>query len=414
MYFALAATLPSAAGLGGGGVCVAFDARASRGDAIEFLSRAPSRPAPAGAIAIATPGNVRGMAAVHARYGNLRWEQLVRPGEQIARFGIPTPRALAADLARAGARLGADPAAGAIFARREGRLLNEGDDLTQLDLAVALGQIRAQGAGEFYGGALARRMAEGAALSGLWLSAEDLQGYRPSYVEPQTAAFGDHTVYFPPASVAGSRIAAELWRLLGDQGQYRRAPSGERERVFAEVTGRLYAAVAPAAPDRLGGPVDDAATGFAAMDRSGAAIACSVTMNAPFGSGRMIRGTGILGAEPGLGARSLAPMIVANRPTREAVYAAAAGGNSAAPTALIGVALKTLIDQRSLVDALAASRSHPGAGGAANFTEGGANAAAALGRVNSIYCAEGARSATRRCVVRADPRGHGLGADAGT
>ena len=75
LYFTLAATYPMAASLGGGGVCLVFDAPTATAESLEFLPRPPVR---GGSVAV--PGSVRAMSALHARYGRLRWEQLVAAG----------------------------------------------------------------------------------------------------------------------------------------------------------------------------------------------------------------------------------------------------------------------------------------------------------------------------------------------
>ena len=89
-FFTLAVTYPLAAGLAGGGACVVYDALSGTAESIDF---SPSVPALGGAVAV--PGAVRGMAALHARFGRLRWSQLVLKAEEKARFGFPASRALA-------------------------------------------------------------------------------------------------------------------------------------------------------------------------------------------------------------------------------------------------------------------------------------------------------------------------------
>src|SRR5260221_5056316 len=58
-YFALSVTLPSTAGLGGGGVCVAYDPLKKRMEVIDFLPR----PTAGGAMAV--PANLRRIALLH-------------------------------------------------------------------------------------------------------------------------------------------------------------------------------------------------------------------------------------------------------------------------------------------------------------------------------------------------------------
>ncbi len=97
MYFAMSVTLPSRAGLGGGGVCVIFDNSARKAESLQFLPRA------SGAKGV-VPQTARAMAALHARHGLLPWGQLLSPAESMARFGHPVSRAFVRDLVPQGLR----------------------------------------------------------------------------------------------------------------------------------------------------------------------------------------------------------------------------------------------------------------------------------------------------------------------
>lgn len=174
MGFTLAVTLPSSAGLGGGGACVTFDGRTVTPTHFDFPATT------AGGSRIAIPALVRGLALVHARYGRIAWSQLLGPAESAARFGTPVSRALAHDLALAPAELTRDSATARIFAPN-GTLIREGDLLVQLDLATILGQLRQRGAGEFYLGTMPRMIAE--ASEGT-LPLEALRGYLPQVTAP--------------------------------------------------------------------------------------------------------------------------------------------------------------------------------------------------------------------------------------
>ncbi len=88
MYFAMAVTLPSRASLGGGGVCLVFDPRTRDAQTLEFLARPPARIPPEADRPTAVPGNVRGFYSLQARYGRLRWSQVLVAAENLARFGV--------------------------------------------------------------------------------------------------------------------------------------------------------------------------------------------------------------------------------------------------------------------------------------------------------------------------------------
>lgn len=423
-YFALSVTMPATAGLGGGGVCVVHAAGGLVVEAIDFTARAPAGPVPPGRWAVAVPGNVRGMFALHARYGRLRWERVVRPAEHLARFGIKISRALAGEAAVAGERLGADRETLRVFGGADGKGVREGRNLRQLDLATVLGRIRANGAGDFYLGEVARKLARGVGAAGGYLPVRELRSYRPVWRATATEKFGDHTVHLPPLPVSGGMFAAAMWRRLVAGGGYRSGSGAGRLRSIA-------AAVAEAYRGRLDYLQRD--YGIAAwivMDREGGAVACGVTMNQVFGSGRVIPGTGIVAVYPPRpgrdGAVALAPVLVVNRHNGESFAAASASGR-AAPVALISVLVRALEEGRPLDETLDAVRAIPGPAPSSLLVERHATRAVRarlaalglevgeapnLGRVSIMYCPDGMAGNPRQCDVGTDRRGFGYAINA--
>ena len=230
LYFALAATYPVAAGIGGGGVCVAYDARGNRTGTIDFsLARmAGSAGAKPG---IAPPGNVRGMAALHARFGRLRWARLVQPGERIARFGHRISRALARSIAANAARLRRDERARAAFFRPDGSPLREGDRLEQVTLATVIGQLRFQGAGALHiADPWRAAMPSPPPPSGAACRSRRCAAPRRRGASRNASTLGDHEVVLVPSSVA-----AGLWRRLFVEGAYRRADDTGKAAAIAEA-----------------------------------------------------------------------------------------------------------------------------------------------------------------------------------
>jgi gamma-glutamyltranspeptidase/glutathione hydrolase len=332
MYFTMAVTLPSRAGLGGGGVCLVFDHGDKAAEAIEFLPRA----GPSGGV---VPRGVRAMAALQARHGLSRWEPLLAPAENLARFGHPVSRALARDLARAAGTIGSDRALSRIFRSGTGRSPGEGDRVTQADLSAVLAGIRLQGAGYFHGGPFTRRFAEAASAAGERLSPAELRGALPRFQAPARLRFGTETLYFSVPPAADGLLAAALWQMLTEVRDYESAPPDERPHLFAEAAMRAFADRAawftpagesrePAAallerkrlarlmadydagrhtaaslltPPPRARPENPDGAGFAVGDRWGNAVACSLTMNRLFGAGRVAPDTGILLAAPPLG-----------------------------------------------------------------------------------------------------------------
>lgn len=470
VYFALAVTLPSSASLGGGGVCLVHDWPSGNTEALEFLARAPAVVPPGTTRPSAVPGNARGFFALHAKYGALRWGQVVGPAESLARFGIQVSRAFARDVRAVEPALLAEAGSRRIFARPGGvGLVGEGDFLTQLDLAGTLARLRGRGPGDFYGGQLARTLVAGVERAGGSLLPEDLRTFAPRWLDTVKVGLGNLTVHFAPAPAAAGIVAAQMFAMSVDGDRYEDAAAEERPHVLAETALRAFAdrgrwlgpggastvpaaqltakarlrallasyraghhvaaaGLDPAPVKRLENP---AATSFVTIDRDGSAVACALTANNLFGTGRIAEGTGIvIGAMPGQSGRgptSLGPMLAVNHNVNEFFFAAAAAGGVTAPTALTQVALASLVDGRRLEDAIAAPRVHHGGVPDVAYVEKGLGAAAvkalrgrghrvstvpSLGLVNAANCLRGLPPNPGSCSVRADPRGFGLAASA--
>ena len=215
MYFALAVTLPSAAGLGASGACIVHDDKTKAAEAFVF----PPIAAP-GAVngqPFSVPSGVRGVMLMHIRHGQLRWEQTVAPAERLARFGVPVSRALSRDLQAGAAVLGNDRETRRVFGKGSGGTLTEGDIWTQGDLAGTLGAIRQRGGGEFFQGALARTLSEQVSQMGGNLPLEALRNAVPQSGPPTTESYGRRKVYVAPPPAAGAAA------LAGWKGQ---APGG--------------------------------------------------------------------------------------------------------------------------------------------------------------------------------------------
>ena len=471
VYFALSVTLPSSASLGGGGVCVVRDVVTETVEALEFLPRAP-KAGPSGASRpTAIPGNPRGFFALHSRYGSIRWSQILAGAENLARFGTPVSRALALDVAKVGNALAADKGARRIFTResktRPGslRVLAEGDFITQLELANVLSRLRALGPGDFYIGQFAQTFVQAVASAGGALVVDDLRGYLPKWRPTLAIEFGNEIAHFAPPPAAAGVVAAQVWAMLTRDDDYEDADD-ERAHLLAEASLRAFAdrvgwiganvesgpdfasalvseerianlwqtvrrdrhvpagTLRPAPVRRLENP---AATTFVTVDRRGSAVACALTMNNLFGTGRIAPGTGILLAmapdDRGRGPEPLGPMIVFNGNNGSFRFASAAWGGAVAPTAMMNVALGALVENKPLEDAIGAKRLHHGGDPDLVYYEPGFDAArlnamtargqhvaptATLGRVNAAHCPKGLPPNWASCSFRADPRGAGL------
>jgi gamma-glutamyltranspeptidase/glutathione hydrolase len=457
-YFALAVTMPSTAGLGGGGTCLINDRPDKTVEAIMFLPLAGS----GGQI---VPLNVRGMALLQARHGTAHWSALLGPAQRLAQQGMPVSRALARELATAAAKLSADPNLAQIFLGADGQPLHEGDTLTQPDLASLLSQIRAGGPGSFYGGQAAARLLDSAQTAGLPLTSQDLQGALPTLDQPLIVDLGGPNLYFTPPSASGGLETAELLGLLTQTRSWGNADAGERPHLFAEASMRTFAdrshwlkpdGSSATAPDQIldGSHLSDLMASYASdkatpaaslnppplpahaenpwaasivtADKDGNAVACNFTLNDLFGSGHMLPGTGVvLAAAPnqtGQDPFNLGAMIYTSRAGGSFFYAAAASGGVTAPTALAQVFLAAANDKQPLETAIAAHRIHHNGSPDVVFYEPGTDPAllqdltqhghqlqqaSILGRVQAIWCPSSSKNQDVGCQAAADPRGDG-------
>jgi gamma-glutamyltranspeptidase/glutathione hydrolase len=453
MAFTLTATMPSRASLGGGGVCIVHEPKAMKTEALDFLPRAPAQPGSSGAPSIAVPGMARGLFALHARTGRLRWEELIAPGERLARFGVDVSRAFARDLTMAMPMLARDSGAQSIFGGPSGAPLAAGERLRQLDLAGLLGRIRAEGPGALSSGAGAQAYVAGVRALGGAITAEDLRDYRPLWQPTIKQRVGSHVGHFAPSAVGGI-AAAELWAILGDGRRYDGTRADERPHLLVEATSRSGVAPVPldargriegawvdramqgydptrhiASPTAPGAASEEGqSTGFVALDRDGGAVACTLTAGKLFGADRIVPGTGVVAAVVPDAATlwSLASMIVVNENSKDSFLVLSAGSDASAPVALASVALKIVEDGDNPADAINAPRASYSAAIDATLVESSGDAIAralatrghrigrvnALARVNGMYCKGGVKRDPGSCSLATDPRGLGLASGA--
>ena len=390
--FALSVTLPSRAGLGGGGACMAFapgakSVNAGVPEAVLF-SPAAAAGGPNADRPAAVPLLARGLYLLHARYGHLPFGSLIVPAEQMARFGTPVTRSLAQDLAVVGGPLLADPTAATIFGRG-GSPLTEGQPIVQPALASTLAQLRTVGVGDFYQGALAHRIADASVAAGGPLTMADLRDALPRLAVPIEIDYRDDKLAFLPPPADGGLAAAAAFQALQHDPS---APAAAQARANAVVArwratgGDPKALLAADLP--VGGlPPLPASTSFITIDHDGNAVACALTMDNLFGTGRVLADTGLLlAASPAaVPPPELAAAIVWNEPTHAFRAAVAGSGQEAAGTAVAVAAYNTLRTGQ----AMSAPVPDPG-------------------RANVGACSQYLPDGEASCRWATDPRGAGL------
>ncbi|MCQ8278369.1 gamma-glutamyltransferase family protein [Acetobacteraceae bacterium KSS8] len=387
---ALAVTLPSRASLGGGGACLAYRAGDKAPQAFLFTPVAGTDPTGPGGRPASVPMTARGLFLMQARYGSVSFDDLVKPAARLARSGITVSRALANDLEAVRGPLFADQQVAAIFARPDGSPVQAGDQLTQADLAATLDRLAIAGVGDLYTGLLWRAYADGVAQARGGVSASDIHNAIPGGGAPLVVNAGNDRVAFLPPPADGGLGAAAAFGALQNGGSaagvagatvaaWRAShPSGSGNADLAEEAQSFLSGTTAggAALGRL-----PASTSFTVVDRKGGAVACALTMDNLFGTGRVAGTTGIiLGASP---ARLPPPLLAASiawNPSAGTLRAAVAGsGQNQAAEAVAEATNNVLHDQPP-----------------APVTE--------TGRVNAIACPRGAE----HCTATTDPRGDGL------
>ncbi len=386
LYFALTVTYPVAAGLAGGGACTVYDAPSRTSESLSFL---PGRAAAGGSVAI--PGALRGFALLHARFGRLRWSEVVLPAEELARFGHPVSRALVRRIEDTGIAGRADAALGRLVAPL-GAPMAEGTEVEQSALAVTLGRIRTRGGGGLYFGDLANDFLRGVAAAGGRVTQDDLRDFRPAWQSSAEVRVDDEiAAYVVPGAPSGGRLGATIWAALAEQSRYEDAGTAERPHLLAETSSRALASFArgePLSPDVAGllngydpdhhipvpipvdlgpweRPGDDGTTSFVVIDGETSAVACGLTMNGSFGTGQLVPELGVVLASPAQegpsgwpssGADLLAPLIIVDAGERGFVFAGAGSGGPAAPIALSAVAIDVLTGEATLRAAVSRPR----------------------------------------------------------
>ena len=348
--FALAVTHPSAGNIGGGGFMIV---RTPAGEVttFDYREKAPHRSyermyldtdgqivrslTAAGYLAPGVPGTVRGLEAVHKKFGKLSWKDVVSPSTRLA-DGFAISGGLARGLNReVQGSMAPFPASIAAFGKPGGGDWAEGDRLIQGDLAKTLRAIADGGADAFYKGWIADRIAEDMAAHGGIITRSDLAAYKVRELAPIRGKYkGYDIVSMPPPSSGGVALVEMLnvlepFDLKGkglltapalhlqieamrraylDRARYLGDPDFS-DVPMAKLTSKEHAKRVAASIDlsrasssvALGADIvtvpaaePDETTHFSVIDRNGLAVTNTYTLEGSYGSHVVVKGTGFL------------------------------------------------------------------------------------------------------------------------
>jgi len=340
--FATGVLNPSSCGIGGGGFALIHDAKSHSDHVVDFRETAPARartemfvrdgkvdPALSlrGGLAIAVPGEVRGLARVIQDFGTLPLATVLGPAIRYAEEGFPVGRHLAAELAANSEEIRRHPALAAVYLRPDGAPYAEGERLVEKDLATTLRAIAAGGPEVFYTGAIAERIAAAVASEGGILDASDLRGYHVKLRRPLVTRYRGLTVVGAPPPSSGGGVVLEILNVLdgynlrgeGSQtvlglhriAQAEAAAFRDRARYYGdpdfvnvpmdkllsaqhaeEIRREIAASDAPSPQGAL--PERGGTAHTSTLDSRGTAVALTSTINTAFGSMVLVPGTGII------------------------------------------------------------------------------------------------------------------------
>lgn len=209
-------------GLGGGGFMVV---RHENGSvyAINFRETAPSQASEnmfhsssnlsrLSGLAVAVPGELKGMELAHNLFGRLSWRELFTPVIAMCRNGfnmtVHTEKAVKAKWPS----ISEHSQLRAIYANENGSLKKVGDLVVRPVLANTLEGIAEQGADLFYKGTVAKsivRALQDSRVRGI-LTMEDLSNYTAVLEEPLHVNYKGYSMYAPPSPSGGPLLLFTL------------------------------------------------------------------------------------------------------------------------------------------------------------------------------------------------------------
>jgi len=174
-----------------------------------------------GGLAVAVPGELKGLELAHARHGSLPWSDVVAPAIELARNGVPVSMHLAGDIhgmKTVSAKYGDYPALRRFLTKYDDwdSGYKEGELLRNPQLAQTLALIAVQGSKAFYEGDLAEIIARDVQAEGGILTVDDMRKYLPVLRSPVRGVANGYTIVgVPPPSSGGAALIGAIRFLSG-------------------------------------------------------------------------------------------------------------------------------------------------------------------------------------------------------
>jgi gamma-glutamyltranspeptidase / glutathione hydrolase len=214
---------PHSTGIGGGGFLLFYSKKSNQVLAFDFRETSPSasqekmyldsKGAPReklsidGALAVATPGLIRGLFEIHQKYGKLPWGELFKPAIQLAEHGFPLYRELQVAIEDRQKVLLKDSEAREIFFTKDLKVPPLGSQIVQKNLSLTLKLIAEKGEQGFYSGPVAKNIVNTIKKKNGILSLDDLKNYQMKTRTPVSVDYKGLQIFsMPPPSSGGIHV----------------------------------------------------------------------------------------------------------------------------------------------------------------------------------------------------------------
>ena len=346
--FTLAVVLPRAGNIGGGGFMVIHDSTLNKQFSIDYREKAPinsdkdmylnsdgtfndQKLSTFGYLASGVPGTVAGLWEVHSKFGSLEWSKLLEDAIYYAENGFYITPYLSDMLVKYESKLSFYPETKKIFQKNNQDFKNK--KLVQKDLAKTLKIIAQYGRDGFYLGSVAEKIHTQMQLNGGLITKNDLENYQPVWRTPLKSTYRDtEIITMGPPSSGGVHViqmlnileshnvskiehnSSEYINLLTEIMKYAYADRSKYlgdpdyyEVPVSQIISKNYAKtinekikigkVTPSSviyPGIFSDNESYETTHFSIVDKDGNAVSSTYTLNSTFGSGVVIKNTGIL------------------------------------------------------------------------------------------------------------------------
>jgi gamma-glutamyltranspeptidase / glutathione hydrolase len=192
----------------------------------DVTGRVPGAKNHHGWLSVGVPGVIAGLKLALDEFGTFSFAEVLEPAIQLARDGFQISAAMATRITNAKASFENDPGTYRLFfpggvAPKAGSLFKN-PELADVLTALA----KANSIEPFYRGDIATRIAEGFAMNGGLVTADDLAKYQARIEVPLRLEWEDYTMYTPPLTSGGITVLQTLaimkalkWDSIQDGGR---------------------------------------------------------------------------------------------------------------------------------------------------------------------------------------------------